>query len=83
MGPAKTRQLINDDECEYSHVTQPLIHLYKKGKQKLIVQLLFHMYFILREEDTVLERWKAGLISSSSKKKKKKIPGQKRRRGQA
>lgn len=28
------------------------------------------MYFILREEDTVLERWKAGLISSSSKKNK-------------
>lgn len=26
------------------------------------------MYFILREEDTSLERWKAGLISSSSKK---------------
>lgn len=27
----------------------------KKGKRKLIVQLLFHMYFILREEDTILE----------------------------
>lgn len=31
----------------------------KKGKQKLIVQLLFHMYFILREEDTILGRWEA------------------------
>lgn len=38
-----------------------MIQLYKKGKQKLIVQLLFHMYFILREEDTILERWKAGV----------------------
>lgn len=26
----------------------------KKGKQKLIVQLLVHMYFILKEEDTIL-----------------------------
>lgn len=38
----------------------------------MIVQLLFHMYFILREEDTILERWKAGLISSSSKKSRTK-----------
>lgn len=37
----------------------------------MIVQLLFHMYFILREEDTILERWKAGLISSSSENKNK------------
>lgn len=33
------------------------------------------MYFILREEDTILERWKVGLISSSSKN-----PGQKKNR---
>lgn len=42
----------------------------------MIVQLLFHMYFILREEDTILERWRAGLISSSSKN-----PEQKKDRG--
>lgn len=30
------------------------------------------MYFILREEDTILDRWKAGLISSSSGKSGKK-----------
>lgn len=39
----------------------------------MIVQLLFHVYFILREEDTILERWKAGLISSSSKTLGQKI----------
>lgn len=42
----------------------------------MIVQLLFHMYFIVREEDTILERWKVGLISSSSK-----TPGEKEKNG--
>lgn len=42
----------------------------------MIVQLLFHMYFILREEDTILERGEAGLISSS-----RKNLGQKKIRG--
>lgn len=46
----------------------------------MIVQLLFHMYFILREEDTILEKWEVGLISSSSKKQtteKKRAGGDK------
>jgi len=41
--------------CEYSHITQPLIQLYKKGKQKSIVQLLFHMYFLVRGRHHFME----------------------------
>lgn len=54
-GGACYQQQLNNSDVN-TVTLQTLIQLYKKGKQKLIVQLLFHMYFILREEDTILER---------------------------